>query len=218
MHYKSKQGQDRWVIETLGSLNSGYFVDIGAHDGISNSNSYVFEHLFGWSGICIEPNPNMRSFQRLVNNRKCVCENIAVWDFNGEIDFVARGRHCETSGVPDKDVSEYILEDLVKQKKHGIIKVPCMTLQSILDKHSAPKVIDYLSIDTEGSEYNILKDFDFSKYIFKTVTIETKSWQPYTELKFHKNRDKIMDLFVSNGYEFIKHYVVDDYFVHKSLI
>jgi len=58
------------VLETIGQLYGGYFVDIGAHDGITNSNSYIFEKYFGWSGICVEPNPNLRSYQTLINNRK----------------------------------------------------------------------------------------------------------------------------------------------------
>jgi 3-dehydroquinate dehydratase len=61
----------------------------------------------------------------------------------------------------------------------------------MLKKFEAPKLIDYLSIDTEGSEYKILQAFDFDQYKFKVITCEHN---------FSKNREKIFNLLIENGY------------------
>lgn len=81
--FYSQAGQDLWVLQTAG--NKGFFVDIGAHDGIESSNTYALEK-HGWTGICVEPNPV--SFAALRNNRSCDCHNIFA------------GEHSAIPGLP----------------------------------------------------------------------------------------------------------------------
>jgi FkbM family methyltransferase len=70
--------------------------------------------------------------------------------------------------------------------------VSSISLNDLLKKHSAPKLIDYLSIDTEGSEYEILKAFDFEEFSFSVITVEHN----YTH-----QRKLIYELLISKGYE-----------------
>lgn len=216
-NYYAKEGQDRWVLEKLKNKKNGYFVDIGATGGISHSNTYTMEKHFNWKGICVEPNPNLRAFQTLQTNRKCICENLCIYNKAGTVDFLARGRKVETSGIY-ADCSSWIIKLMVEEKKHGLIKVPSITLLELLDKHKAPKIIDYLSIDTEGSEWEILKAFDFKKYKFLTITVEhnygkTMKWDEKEKIK----GDKILDLLSKNGYTLDKKVAMDYWLISKDI-
>ena len=69
----SQIGQDLWVIDTLNFKKNGYFLDLGALDGKTHSNSLMLEKKYGWNGICIEANPEV--FPMLSSNRNCMCVN-----------------------------------------------------------------------------------------------------------------------------------------------
>jgi hypothetical protein len=74
MKYMSQKGQDKWIIESIfGGKRNGFFVDLAATDGVALSNTYILEKHFGWTGICIEPNPEF--YTKLQNNRNCICVN-----------------------------------------------------------------------------------------------------------------------------------------------
>jgi hypothetical protein len=79
-----------------------------------------------------------------------------------------------------------------QSRKHGIkYSVKTISLEDLLDKHGAPKKIDYLSIDTEGSEFEILSSFDFDKYQFKVITVE---------YAVEPKREKLFELLTRYGY------------------
>ena len=78
--------QDLYSFMFFGGKKDGFYVDIGANDGVSFSNTYIFEQ-FGWNGICVEPLPDI--FSKLRQNRKCACYNVAVAAESGnEINFI----------------------------------------------------------------------------------------------------------------------------------
>ena len=83
----SQYGQDQVVFELLGKPKTGVFIDIGANDGLTFSNSFLFEEK-GWQGICIEPHPTI--FSELQNTRKCHCVNACIADKDGWVDFLCR--------------------------------------------------------------------------------------------------------------------------------
>ena len=216
IRFTAKEGQDKWALKMLDNKKKGYFVDIGATGGINNNNTYALEKEFEWEGICVEPNPLFRAFPSLIKNRKCICENVCIFSSNGIVDFIARGRHVELSGIHDNFSSTYIQHAI--KKGHPTIKVPSITLLDLLQKNNAPKIIDYLSIDTEGSEWEILKGFDFDQHIFLTITIEHNyakqtDWDNKEKIK----RDKIRKLLTSKGYILYKEGSVEDWFIHKSI-
>lgn len=168
--YYSQSNQDKWVVEFLRFKKNGYFVELGAYDGIQTSNTYYMEKNLGWEGLCVEANP--RVYQSLIKNRKSKNVNVALNDYVGECFFLG-----------DKITT------------HGI-KVPCNLLSNVLIENNCPNNIDYLSIDIEGYEYIVLKDFDFDRWNIGMMTIEHNL---YCDGDGRKN--KIYNLLTKNGFE-----------------
>lgn len=217
MMWKSRDGQDKWVAELLDFKMNGYFLDIGAHNGVDDSNSYIFERYLDWSGICVEPNPKPRGYPTLVENRNCTCLPLAVYSHTGEVDFVGRGRRPQASGVVDENSPEHVAS-FANSKPHEIETVQCITLNDLLKENDCPSTVEYLSLDTEGSEFTILESFDFST-IFLTITVEHNyipELNRTSELS-KRNQKMIRELLESNGYVHVKTYLSDDYYIHKSL-
>lgn len=147
MHeWYSQAGQDLWVWEMLNEQRDGFFVEVGAYDGVQTSNTYALEQ-FGWSGVCIEANPTL--LDRLAANRTCEIVWGAVTSYTGTVEFAG-----------DRIVGS------------GGFEVPCTTLTAMLDAVQAPHDIDYLSIDIEGGEFDALRVFDFERYSVKLMTVE----------------------------------------------
>ena len=96
-----------------------------------------------------------------------------------------------------------------RRQHKNIYQVETISLSDVLRKYNAPKIIDYLSIDTEGTEFEILNAFDFSEYSFNVITVEHN---------FTSNREKIFDLLSRNGYRqvFQEISLFDDWYVHPE--
>lgn len=157
-------GQDLWVIgEVFNGSRHGFFLDIGAHDGVEHSNTYRLERRYGWKGICVEGNPD--TFKKLTNNRKCKCVEACLDSTAQVVDFAKKG---EIGGI-------ILSSNKFNANSSDIIKLQTRTLKSVLEEFNAPTTIDYLSIDIEGAEDRVLGEFDFSSYRFKCITIERPS-------------------------------------------
>lgn len=167
--YYSQFGQDRWLNENIfNGKTNGVFIDIGANDGILYSNSYFFEHYLNWTGICIEPLPNI--YQKLEKNRSCICINGCVSDFTGSAKFLECGM---LSGLINK-ISQQHYDDIEKWLGHKcekIIEVSVFKLMDLIQKYQL-NYIDYISIDTEGGELDIIKSIDFDKITIKIIDVE----------------------------------------------
>lgn len=163
----SQLKQDLMVLFFLGN-NPGYFVEFGACDGIYYSNTFLLETYHGWSGILAEP--SIYYHKTLKEKRLSKIETLCVSDKSGDtVDFVeVDGTRC-ISGIYDYAFNDNHSE--TRRRKGSIYKVDTISLKDLLDKHNAPEVIDYISIDTEGSEYSILNAYDFSR-TFKVITVE----------------------------------------------
>ena len=163
----SQGGQDIYVTRILKEKRDGYFVEIGANNGYIMSNTYLLEKNYGWKGICVEATPY--KITELTNNRpNAICISNAVYsESNLELDFTIN--MFDILNV----ITEYaeIAVDFLNQSGE-IIKVNTKCLTDILNENNAPENIDYLSIDTEGSEFEILKAFNFKKYKFRIITVE----------------------------------------------
>lgn len=178
--------QDIFVLSYLNFKNNGYFVEFGATNGISLSNTFLMESQFGWRGILAEP---AKCWHRdLENNRKCDIERKCVW-----IDSHSTLTFNEVSIAELSTISLFSNNDYhSKSRKIGkYYEVNTISLNDLLEKYNAPSLIDYLSIDTEGSEYEILEKLNFSKYSFNVITCEHN----YTP-----KREKIFNLLTKNGY------------------
>jgi len=185
-----------------------FFIDIGANDGETWSNTLFLEKSLNWKGICIEPHPTM--FKKLITTRCVECINVAVSDKEGIADFLCIEGSWEAnmlSGLVDKYGQQH-KERVDKEyvRFGGVstnIQVPTIPLQSILDVRNISKV-DYLSIDTEGAELSILQSLDFSKVDITLISVETN----YGGDEF----DKILN---SYGYNFVTKVACDSFYTKK---
>jgi len=200
-NYKSQIGQDKYVSEFFNNKRNGYFVELGATDGIELSNTYYFEKELGWKGICIEPNPIHA--ESLKNNRSCDTDTSLVFSESGkELEF-SNVSYSELSGITAHigNLGECTVENIVKMRTR--------TLTEVMDEHKAPSYIDYLSLDTEGSELEVLKGIDFRKYIFGYITVEHNLREPI--------RTEIRDFLYSKGYMFSRWNKFDDDYMHVTV-
>jgi FkbM family methyltransferase len=184
---KSQLRQDLFALCHLGFKRNGYFVEFGATNGRDLSNTYLMEKELGWDGILAEPAKVWHA--DLKKNRNCNIETSCIWkDTNSTLTF------NQVAAPELSTISSYSDTDLHKQarKEGNTYEVKTISLSDLLLKYKAPKQIDYLSIDTEGSEYEILSSFDFSEYTFGVITCEHN----YTPM-----RHKIHSLLSSQGYK-----------------
>ena len=203
---KSQSLQDLVVLSMLDFKKEGYFVEFGAADGIFLSNTFLLEKYEKWNGILSEPSKKQNQF--LKSNRNCNVDEKCVWSKSGKsIEFSeAKLTHLST-------IKKYKKFDAHKKLRKEINNyfVETISLEDMLIKFNAPKHIDFISIDTEGSEYEILKDFDFSNYSFSILLIEHN----FTSL-----RDQIYDLLTKNGYHRVMQDIsyVDDWYISSTIM
>lgn len=184
----SQLGQDIWVLEQTNFKQGGFFVEFGATDGVLLSNTFLLEKEFEWKGICAEPNPKF--YKKLKKNRNCSVSNACIGAMTGEkVNFVFAQ---EYGGM-----QKHMADDMHKDKREAYLalgenkELETISLDDFLLKHNAPKQIDYLSIDTEGSEYEILQNFPFEQWDIRMITVEHNDT---------KNRDYIFQLLIKHGY------------------
>ena len=202
----SQNMQDLWALWESPNLYKGFFIEFGALNGVDASNSYLLERL-GWDGIIAEPHPDYS--KRLHNVRNChVCTD-AVFNESGlKLSFRAVNKFPALSTLSNslQNDNEVSIE---RRGNYREITVDTISLTDLLKKYNAPRVVDYISIDTEGSEYEILKEFDFSIYQFNSLCVEFGT---------EEKRNQIYDLLTSHGYvrKFESLSGHDDWYTHFS--
>ena len=165
---KSQINQDLFVLNQLNMKKNGYFVEIGAANGVYLSNTFILEKIFNWDGILVEPAKSWH--KELKEIRKCNLDFRCVLD-----DRKTSVNFTEVKSPEYSTIDVFKSKDLhknIRTNKISEYKVETVSLTQLLEDHNSPTNIDYLSIDTEGSEYEILKNFNFSKYDIKCMTIE----------------------------------------------
>lgn len=185
---RSQLRQDLFVLSEVECKKGGYFVEFGAANGIDLSNTFLLEKEFSWTGILAEP---ARVWQKhLKTNRpNTFIETQCVWkNSNSRLTF-NETEVPELSTVDSFSDKDSHRNTRLEGRKY---EVQTISMHDLLVKYSAPKYIDYLSIDTEGSEYEILKAFDFNEFSFGIITVE-HNYTPQREL--------IFALLTSHGYE-----------------
>lgn len=184
---KAQHLQDIFVLSELDFKLNGFFVEFGATDGVSINNTWLLEKMFNWSGILAEPAKIWH--ERLKINRTCIVDTRCVWRESGvELTF-NQAESPELSKIDMVQTDDWAKE--IREINATRYSVETVSLNDLLLQHQAPIDIDYISVDTEGSEYEILKEFDFEKYRVKIWTVENNSKQ--------KDWD-VSRLMLSNGY------------------
>ncbi|MBJ7458033.1 MAG: FkbM family methyltransferase [Thermoleophilaceae bacterium] len=201
----SQLGADLWVLHELSELQGGYFVEFGAGDGHHLSNTWLLEAHYGWTGILAEPNamvfeslrahrPNCRIDPRAVHREDATTRAMMVTEIkelSALTEFAGLDMHAEA------------------RREGELIDVETVTLDRLLDDHAAPELINYLSIDTEGGEYEILEGFDFERRTVDLISVE-HSYLP--------KRESIQALLDDRGYErrYIEHSKFDDWYLRRA--
>lgn len=178
----------------------GFFLDLAAADGITHSNTYVLEKLFGWNGICIEPNPAF--LKTLKKTRNCIVDGSVVSDKNESVMF--RIDNGGLGGIVADDTDKNPRVRSEQLAKAEMVALDSVVLTDLLDRYDAPGVIDYFSLDVEGSEERIIRSLDFEKYKFNCITAERPT-------------PKVNEILFKNGYVFVKNCRFDSFYVHSSL-
>lgn len=173
--------QDQWVIRTLGhGQQGGFFVELGAADGVSSSSTCALERHFGWKGIAVEP--NQLFFEQLKRNRACAVENACVAEASGTVDFIEAswfGR-IRNHALPDLADGDHLSNPFLREDLDGtparVTSKRALSLEDLLIRHHAPRVIDFVCIDAEYSEWFILKPFPFDRFEVRTLCVHSKFW------------------------------------------
>ena len=183
---KSQTGQDELVVGLLKQKKHGFFVDLAANDATQLSNTYQLEQKYDWNGLCVEPNDR---YWRGLSYRKCsVVAAVAGKERLEEVKFVMHeGARAASGGIQSVD-----FDNDPNKPKTNAVPVPLFTvpLLEILDKFHSPRVMDYLSLDIEGAEYFVMKDFPYNSYRFKVLTVE-------------RPKQELVNLLYDNGYRYL---------------
>lgn len=200
--YFSQSGQDHFVDQSLmHEKTEGVFVDIGGYDGVTGSNSLFFEMFRNWSGILVEPVPEMLDAAR--SCRRCECLGVGVAAQTGEMEFlqIEEGYRQMSGFLATYDAA--LLEKVRANPRHKekVITVETRTLPDLLTEHGLREV-DYLSLDVEGGELEIMRNFPFDAFNIRVWSIENNARAP-----------EIPALMRVNGYRLAEFCGVDDIYV-----
>jgi len=192
----SQHGQDWLVASLLKCKKAGYFVDLAANDAMVLSNSLMLERDLNWNGVCIEANPG---YHRLYQRRRChLVSAVVASPTNSRVNFSLRGVF---GGI--------IANETDNKASPNTRQVTYLTvaLADVLKMVGAPHVIDYLSLDVEGAESMVMKDFPWLEYTFSVLTVE-------------RPKQDLINMLTNNGYEFLRFNIGigDQTWVHKSLL
>jgi FkbM family methyltransferase len=191
MNFYSQQKEDEILFQKYLNYNNGFFIELGAMDGIQYSNTYFFELNLGWSGILIEPNYNINILRH--NRPNSYCYNVAISQKNDFVEFIGDGA---LGGIKNLMSDQHINGWNINRDDSKIIK--SVTLKSILNDvtqiNKKINKVDFLSLDVEGGELEVLKSYDWSIPIY-VILIEMSDYN------LEKNQE-CRDIMISNGFEF----------------
>ena len=205
---ESQKGQVRFLIEKvfnyarMGLPREGYFVDLAGGHPNRHSNTWFIETFLDWKGILIEPNPRFAELLR-AHRKSAVVETVIAADDGGLVQF--RVDNGMLGGIvgDDFDNSRRKVEEAGKQAR--VLSLQTQTLESVLEEYGAPPEIDYLSLDVEGSEWECLRKFPFSRWRFRAMTVERMPL-------------KLGLLLDAHGYIQVAHEKHDTFLVHRDFV
>jgi FkbM family methyltransferase len=165
------------------NYRGGFFIEAGANDGYSQSNTYYLEKFLGWTGILVEGIPELYHSCRRLRKKSAVRHCALV---SGEFKAPqARMHYANLMSLVDGALKSealqaaHIRRGLELQKLSGThpVTVPARTLQSILDEYSPAPEIDFFSLDVEGYELEVLQGLDLRKYRPAFILVEVRFFE-----------------------------------------
>ena len=170
-------GLDRKLVRHL-QMDSGFFIEAGANDGVRQSNTYYLEKRLGWKGLLVEPVPRLAERCRKSRTKSIVEQCILVGPEDSGRSFEVMDLDLMTFVVDQeqqgRDTETHIQDaERVQGIKRSVLKAPGRTLSELLDQHGVTSV-DLLSLDVEGAERTVLSGLDLDRHLPKFVLVETK--------------------------------------------
>ncbi len=207
-------GQDAWLLQNVYTKKyGGYFVEVGAADGIMFSNTFLLEKRYRWQGMCIEGNSIFS--EKLKKNRICLCVEACVSDKESEVDFVDNvGLNSGMiEGLHEKYLRNIVrchdnVGTLEKMNLHTVRK-KTTTLRKIFEEYHVPNFIEFMSVDVEGSEFDVLTGFPFDSHTVGCMIVE--------HFGIPEKKNAIQALLTIKDYRRVKEHKYEDYFLHKSM-
>lgn len=208
----SQKGEDLivgFLMKMLGISHPSY-LDIGAYSPTHLSNTYFF-YKAGSRGVCIEPNPEL--YREIKRKRKeDTCLNIGIGTSPKETKSNYYVMSVKTLSTFSKEEAEY-LDKSTNKKIEKVIEIPLLPINNILREYFKDRPLNFVSLDTEGYDYAILKSWDFRTYRPDVFCIETLT---YNEDKKERKLDEIINLMVENGYIVHADTYINTIFVDKQ--
>jgi FkbM family methyltransferase len=206
----SQTGEDLILDFFLKGKKTGFYLDVGAYHPVNLSNTYRF-YKRGWSGINIEPNHNKFDLFRKQRTR----------DINLNVG-IGPSETSATFFIFDADtLSTFSKEAMENYKKigHNVTEtneIELMPLKNIIEKYAQNKKIDFLSVDTEGYDLEVLKTNDWNLYRPSFIILETVE---YSKRILGKKLNATYDLFMNNiGYNKIADTYINTIYIDKNII
>lgn len=181
--------EHEWVRAFFTNATSGYFVEIGANDPVDQSQTHHLEQI-GWRGLLVEPLPDMADRLRQSRNATVVqCAASSMANSGRELPLKRAGVH---STLNDNFAARKVTAD--EKTEEGVL---CRTLDQILSEHAAPRNLEFLSIDVEGHEPEVLDGFTIDRWKPQLILIEDH----LTHLRTHRRlTDSSYDLVLRTGH------------------
>ena len=198
---KSQNLQDLIALDLFGFKRKGVFIEAGACDGILNSNTFLLEKNYEWTGLLVEPISEY--YIQLEQNRDVITSNVAISQVNNkQLDFLITANK-DLSTLKGYEDSDYHSEN---RKNYNIKKVSTKTLGQLIIENLQNIEIDFLSLDTEGSEFDIIKSLDFLNHRINVICVEHN---------FNTNGDLIHNHLLENNYKklYFPFLQIDDFYI-----
>jgi FkbM family methyltransferase len=205
--FYSQFGEDSFLNDLFAGIKNGICIEIGAYDGRECSNTLYFEER-GWDCLCIEANPTQYNKCKLIrkNTIHCAVSNKNKDNMPFYVYQMNDGNEAPISSLePDSRLIKSHMH--IMSKEPTKVDVSCRTLTSILDDLNYAKIIDFVSVDTENTELDVLKGIDFSKYFIKVFIVENNYDEPFCE-----------DYLKTFGYKKIHRTGVNDIYMQESFL
>jgi len=190
--YTSQAGQDFVIDQIMKQKRGGTFLDIGGYDGVTGSNTFFLETNRGWTGALVEP--VRAQLVKAAAFRTCPCIGVAIAATEGEADFIEISEgFTQMSGLSDT-YDQKLLKTVRGNKHHveNVVKIQTKTISHIIEYSEIPDP-DFISLDIEGGELEVLKSFPFKDHDVKAWAIENNT-----------GTKEIRDIMTQNGYDLIE--------------